>query len=356
MHVSESDEQNFRRCSAKFLLVFFDDILIYSATWEDHLKHLREVFQILHREQLYLKPSKCTFGATVIEYLGHFIFAEGVSTDPRKIESIIKWPTPTVQKQLRSFLGLANYYRWFILSYNIIARPLKNLLTKEAFLWSTAATTVFQALKTALSTAPVLALPDFSKTFTVETDASNLGIGAVLMQDNHPICFINRALGPRHQALSVYEKELLAVVHAVQTWHAYLAHRPFIIKTDQKSLKFLMEQKITTPFQHMWLSKLMGYTFEIQYKQGKENVAADALSRVTGSQLLHIALSQHHHGFYDSLKLLWETYPSLRKIISEARIETCLTSCLLQWKGDSPDQATWEFYQDFIAKFPNFDP
>lgn len=137
------------------------------------------------------------------------------------------------------------------------------------------------------------------------------------MQDGHPISFISRALGPRHQGLYVYEKELLAVVHAVQTWSAYLAHKPFIIKTDQKSLKFLMEQKITTPFQHMWLSKLMGYTFEIQYKQGKENVAADALSRVSGSQLLQITLSQSHHGFFDSIKLLWETDPNLRKIISD---------------------------------------
>lgn len=111
------------------------------------------------------------------------------------------------------------------------------------------------------------------------------------------------------------------MVHAVQTWHAYLAHRPFIIKTDQKSLKYFMEQKITTPFQHLWLSKLMGYNFEIQYKQGKENVVAGALSRVTGSQLLHITLSQSHHGFYDSIKLLWHFDPTLRKIICELKAD-----------------------------------
>lgn len=200
-----------------------------------------------------------------------------------------------------------------------MARPLTNRLKKDGFAWNTEASTSFQELKTALSTSPVLALPNFEKQFTVETDASNTGIGAVLMQDNHPICYISRALGPRHQSLSVYEKELLAVVHAVQTWHAYLAQRPFIIKTDQKSLKYLMEQRITTPFQHMWLSKLMGYTFEIQYKQGKENVAADALSRVTGSQLLQITLSQPHHSFNDSLRLLWSTDPTLSKIISELK-------------------------------------
>lgn len=144
------------------------------------------------------------------------------------------------------------------------------------------------------------------------------------MQENHPICNISRALGPRHHGLSVYEKELLAVVHAVQTWNAYFAHNLFIIKTNQRSLKYLLEQKITTPFQHMWLSKLMGYTFEIQYKQGKENVAADALSRVFGSQLLHLTLSQANHTFFEDLKQLWDTDPNLQKIIFDLQVNPSL--------------------------------
>ncbi|CAL9238184.1 unnamed protein product, partial [Arabidopsis halleri] len=307
----------FQDITRKFLLVFFDDILVYSASWEEHLQHLEIVFSILRHQQLYLKLSKCTFGATRIEYLGHFISFEGVSTDPSKVQAIKQWPTPTSQKQLRSFLGLANYYRRFIQGYSIIAKPLSNLLKKDGFTWDDSATDAFQTLKTALSSTPVLALPNFDKRFVVETDASNTGIGAVLMQDNHPICFISRALGPRHQSLSVYEKELMAVVHAVQSWNAYLAHREFTIKTDQRSLKYLLDQKVTTPFQHMWLSKLMGYTFIIEYKQGKENVAADALSRVTGSQLLHITLSQAHQGFYNSLQMLWQTDPHLKKVISD---------------------------------------
>lgn len=194
---------------------------------------------------------------------------------------------------------------------------MSQLLKKNGFSWSAAANYSFINLKTTLCSTLVLALPDFDQPFTVETDASNIGIGDVLMQNNHPTCFISCALGPKHQTLFVYEKELLAVVHAVQTWHAYLAHRPFIINTDQKSLKFLIEQKVTTPFQHMWLSKLMGYTFEIRYKHGKDNVVADALSHVTGSQLMHMVLSQAHTGFYDSLKLLRNTYPHLRKIVSD---------------------------------------
>ncbi|KAF8085683.1 hypothetical protein N665_0651s0003 [Sinapis alba] len=303
----------------KFLLVFFDDILLYSKTWDDHLLHLDMVFAILRHQQLYLKKTKCTFGATKIEYLGHFISHNGVSTDPAKIKAVEHWPTPTNQKQLRRFLGLANYYRRFIQGHSIIACPLTLLLRKDSFSWSSEASNAFQTLKEALISAPVLALPDFTKQFIVETDASKTGIGAVLMQDKHPVCYISRALGPRHQNLSVYEKELLAVVHAVQTWNAYLAHTKFLIRTDQRSLKYLMEQKITTPFQHMWLSKLMGYTFEIQYKQGKENVAVDALSRVSGSQLLHLALSQVHHGFYEALSQLWETDQNLCNIITELK-------------------------------------
>ena len=307
----------FRHVARKFVLVFFDDILVYSPTWEQHLLHLEEVFAILRQHQLLLKPSKCTFGATVVEYLGHFIYAAGVSTDPGKIKAVEQWPTPTTQKQLRSFLGLANYYRRFIQGYSIIARPLTNLLKKDGFHWCTEAATAFDALKFVLTSSPVLALADFGKDFVIETDASNIGIGAVLMQDNHPICYISRALGPRHQGLSVYEKELMAVVHAVQSWSSYLTHRPFIIKTDQISLKYLLDQKVTTPFQHMWLTKLMGYTYEIQYKQGKENHAADALSRVTSSQLLSITLAQAHEGLFDSIQLLWQTDPHLAKVISE---------------------------------------
>lgn len=165
----------------KFLLVFFDDILIYSKNWEEHLLHMDTAFTILRHQQLYLKKSKCTFGATRIEYLGHFISREGVSTDPTKIKAVESWPPPKNQKQLRSFLGLANYYRRFIQGYSIISRPLTLLLRKDGFSWDTDASTAFELLKQALVSAPVLALPDFTKPFIVETDASQTGIGAVLM-------------------------------------------------------------------------------------------------------------------------------------------------------------------------------
>ena len=158
------------------------------------------------------------------------------------------WPAPTNVKELRSFLGLAGYYRKFIQGYAILAKPLTQLLKKGAFIWSDAATEAMHQLKLALTAAPILGFPDFSQPFVVETDASSFGIGAVLRQGKQPLGFISKTLGPKWQQLSVYEKELLAVVHAVQKWEQYLSNHPFTIVTDQKSLKWLLEQKISTPF------------------------------------------------------------------------------------------------------------
>lgn len=177
-------------------------------------------------------------------------------------------------------MGLAGYYRRFIRNYGAISKPLTTMLKKDSFRWTPASEEAFVKLKLALQSAPVLALPDFSKPFEIETDASAVGIGAVLMQQNHPIAFISQTLSHRHQVLSAYEKELLAILFAVKKWHYYLVDRRFIIRTDQQSLKYLLEQRITTPLQHTWLTKLLGFDYEIVYKAGKENVVADALFRL----------------------------------------------------------------------------
>lgn len=168
-----------------------------------------------------------------VEYLGHFISAKGVETDPKKIQAISNWPVPGGVKELRSFLGLAGYYRKFIRNYALISKSLTDLLRQGAFQWNPEAQNAFNTLKKALITAPVLALPDFNQVFIVETDASQKGIGAVLMQNNHPLAFLSKTLGPRWEKLSVYEKELLAIVCAVQKWEQYLINNHFVIKTDR---------------------------------------------------------------------------------------------------------------------------
>jgi len=228
-----------------------------------------------------------------------------------------EWPIPHTIKELRGFLGLTGYYRRFIQHYGVISKPLTSLLKKNSFSWSPTAQAAFDELKEAMLTAPVLALPDFTKTFVVETDAAGEGIGAVLMQDSHPIAYLSKALSPKHQALSTYEKEFMAVVLAVEKWRPYLLGRHFIIKTDHFSLKYLLEQKVTTAFQSKWLSKLMGYDYEICYKKGKENTAADSLSRLPAAQLLTLSFSSVHTSLLEEVKVSWEQDANVQSIITQ---------------------------------------
>lgn len=208
--------------------------------------HLQQTFQILRENVLFLKKSKCVFGVTQIDYLGHVIPEKGVAMDQQKMDVVMHWPQPKTLKGLRGFLGLAGYYRRFIKGYGIIARPLNDLLKLGNFKWNDAAVASFEALKLAITSAPVLALPDFSQEFIIETDASGAGIGAVLVQANRPIAFFGQGLSNKNKAHSVYERELLALVSAVQRWRPYLLGRHFVNKTDH-SLKYLLEQRITTP-------------------------------------------------------------------------------------------------------------
>lgn len=229
-----------------------------------------------------MRLSKCSFAQQQLHYLGHVISSKGVATNPSKVADVQNWPVPKSVKELRGFLGLAGYYRRFVKNFGSIAKPLTELLKKEQlFVWTQLTDQAFSALKTALVSTPVLAFPDFTKPFIVETDASDKGVGAVLQQDGHPIAYVSKALGPRNQGLSTYQKESLAILLAVEHWRPYLQSAEFIIKTDQKSLIHLDDQRLHTYWQQKALTKLMGLQYKICYKKGSTNAAVDALSRVS---------------------------------------------------------------------------
>ena len=182
----------------KCVLVFLDDILVYSATLEDHLSHLEAVLQLLDQDGWKVKPSKCSFAQRSIAYLGHVISEHGVAVDKQKVDAILSWPVPSSARAVRGFLGLAGYYRRFIRDYGSIAAPLTALLKKEGFRWNQDAERAFRALQRALTKATVLQLPDFDRDFVVECDASGSGFGAILHQGDGPLAFFSRPIAPRH--------------------------------------------------------------------------------------------------------------------------------------------------------------
>jgi hypothetical protein len=171
--------------------------------------------------------------------------------DPTKIDAVLAWPTPTSVRALRGFLGLTGYYRKFIRDYGTVAWPLTQLLKREAFSWSADATSAFQALKHAVTSGSTLQLPDFDAPFIVNCDASGSGFGAVLHQEGGPIAFYSRPVAPQHAKLAAYERELIGLVKAVRHWRPYLWGRPFVVRTDHYSLKFLLDQRLSTIPQHM---------------------------------------------------------------------------------------------------------
>ncbi|PRQ25669.1 putative nucleotidyltransferase, Ribonuclease H [Rosa chinensis] len=267
----------------KFALVFFDDILVYSPSMEAHLDHLEKVFQKLQQHSLKVKHSKCSFGVSQVEYLGHVISRAGVAVDPAKIECIKNWEKPQTIKGLRRFLGLAGYYRKYVRNFGIIAKTLTDMLKVGGFQWSSTSEAAFEELKQALMSTPVLPLPDFTKEFVVEYDASGIGIGAILSQEGHPIAYLSKALAPRH-------------VH----WRPYLLGNHFKIYTDHRTIQYFLNQKISTPSQQRWLLKLVGYDYSIHYKTGKTNVAPDALSRKEELHGVHSDVISKYGNLYAS--------------------------------------------------------
>nr|CAD40075.1 OSJNBa0085C10.28 [Oryza sativa Japonica Group] len=264
----------------KFVVVFIDDILIYSRTKEEHEEHLRLALEKLREHQLYAKFSKCEFCLSEVKFLGHVISAGGVAVDPSNVESVTNWKQPKTVSEIRSFLGLAGYYRRFIENFSKIAKPMTRLLQKDVkYKWSEECEQSFQELKSRLISAPILILPDPKKGFQVYCDASKLGLGCVLMQDGKVVAYASRQLRPHEKNYPTHDIELAAVVHALKIWRHYLFGTRTEVYTDHKSLKYIFTQPDLNMRQRRWLELIKDYDMGIHYHPGKANVVADALSR-----------------------------------------------------------------------------
>ncbi|KAL0301589.1 UNVERIFIED_CONTAM: Retrovirus-related Pol polyprotein from transposon.6 [Sesamum radiatum] len=264
----------------EFVVVYLDDIVVYSGTLAEHVEHLRQVLTRLREHELYAKVSKCSFAQETISFLGHIVERGRIQMDPKKVRAIEEWWPPSDVHDLRSFLRLANYYRHFVKGYSEIVRPMTDLLKKtETWDWTPQCQVAFDNLKRTMVTDPVLALPDMSKPFTVETDGSDFALGEVLMQYGHPVAFESRKLKNVERRYSVHEKELLAVINYLRLCRHYYLGSPFVVETDNTAVSYLMTQPKLTSRQARWQELLMEFHFVLEYRAGSSNHVADALSR-----------------------------------------------------------------------------
>ena len=270
----------------KFVVVYIDDILIFSKTEAEHQAHLRIVLDLLRKEKFYVCESKSMFAQTEVKYLGHIVDSRGIRPDPKKVEAVQSWPEPKSVTDVRSFLGLCNYFRKFMDHYSEVAIPLTNLTKKTVkFEWTGRCQDSFQKLKDLLTRAPLLRTPDESLPYEVVTDASDLGLGAVLLQEGRPVAFESRKLNGAELNYTVTEKEMLGVVHALRVWRCYLEGADFTVYTDHVSNTFFQTQPNLSRRQARWSEFLQRFgPFTWEYRKGTRNVA-DALSRrdVAGS-------------------------------------------------------------------------
>nr|GEZ81515.1 putative reverse transcriptase domain-containing protein [Tanacetum cinerariifolium] len=264
----------------KFVIVFIDDILIYSRSEEEHEAHLKTISDLLKKEKLYAKFSKCEFWLKEVQFLGHMVNREGIHADPSKVESEKNWKTHESPIEIRLFLGLAGYYRRFIENFSKIAKPLTLLTQKnKTYVWDDKQDEAFRILKEKLCNAPVLALPDGPNDYVVYCDASKQGFGCVLMQRGKVIAYASRQLKTHENNYTTHDLELGTVVFALKIWRQYLYGMKSVIYTDHKSLQYIFDQKESNMRQRRWIELLSAYECEIKYHPGKANVVADALSR-----------------------------------------------------------------------------
>ncbi len=332
----------------KFVVVYLDDILIYSANVEEHRKHVRLVLQTLREHQLYAKAEKCDFHTTKVDYLGFIISPDGVSMDLSKVEDIVNWTQPTNQREVRGFLGFANFYRRFILNYSRLAKPLYDLTKKEAaFTWTNDCQAAFEALKARFTSKPILRHFEAHLPTRLESDASDYAIGAVLSQQHeddlwHPLAYISRTLNPAERNYDIHDKEMLAVVFACIEWRPLLLSLsdPFVVLTDHHALEYFMTTKILNRRQARWAERLADFHFTLSYRPGTANTSADALSRRDDARTLSGGASSAQDDSKDELRQPFFKEHHLRRTTTEPHQPDLLLERIKLRQGE--DQALQE--------------
>ena len=266
---------------------YIDDVLTHSLGWNEHLCELRKLFERVRSAGLTMKPSKCKLGFTSVDYLGHIVGEGEISPNPDKLFNIQQAPIPQTKKQVRSFLGLVGFYSKFIPNYSTVAAPLTDLTKRgcpNKIVWVDALERSFVILKKLLSSNPVLRLPDLSREFILQTDASEVGLGACLLQDfdgqKSPVAYASKKLTKSELNYSVIEKECLALVWAIRKFHVYLYGKDFILETDHQPLVYLRQSKMENGRLVRWALALQPYECKIRAIKGSQNVCADYLSRL----------------------------------------------------------------------------
>ncbi|WMV24056.1 hypothetical protein MTR67_017441 [Solanum verrucosum] len=272
-----------------FVIVFIDDILIYSRNEKEHVSPLRVVLQTLKDHQLFAKFRKCEFWLQFIAFLGHIVSSEGIRVDSQKIEVVKQWPRPTYPTYIRRFLGLAGYYRRFVEGFSSIASRLTQLTQKKVkFQWSDDCEKNFAELKTRLTTDPVLTLPEGSNSYVIYCDASRVGLGRVLMQRGKIISYASRQLKVHEKNCPTHDLELASMVFALKIWRHYLYGVHIHMFTDHKSLQYVFTQKELNLRHRRCLEFLKDYDMSVHYHPGKANVVVDALSRLSMGSVAHV--------------------------------------------------------------------
>lgn len=332
----------------KTCLVYLDDVMVMGRDFEEHLKNLQEVFDRFRAANLKLNPKKCALFQKKVEFLGHTVSADGIQTSDDKIKAIRDWPRPRDKHEVRSFLGICTYYRRFVEGFAKIAAPLHQLTEpKTTFAWSHVHEEAFRKLKSALCSSPILAYPRRHGKFILDTDASKVGIGAVLSQvqdgEEKVIEYYSKVLTKPERNYCVTRKELLAIVKSVDHFHKYLYGREFLIRTDHAALSWLLRLKNPEGQVARWMERLQQYDFKIQHRPGRHHNNADALSRRPCGECKHCRKVDEREGTVDIRAVtITQSEEWTAEKVRTAQQEDSDVGPLLKWKEENRQRPGWE--------------